>query len=224
MRAVIVQHEEHEDAGWFAPALREAGFALEHRFRGVRTDDAGADLVVVLGGSMSAAAVHEHPFLGRELALLVDRLARGAPCLGICLGAQLLARAAGSRVMRGHRGTELGALPIRWTPAGRADPALAPADASWVVPQWHADTFTAVPGGVLLASGDRYEQQAFRLGASFGFQFHLELAAAAFAGWLAAAPAAPTSGHDPRALAAGDAARRALVARLAQSLASICRP
>ena len=221
MRAVIVQHEEHEGEGWFGPALRAHGFALEHRCRDVAPADADADLVVVMGGSMSAAAIEAHPFLARELALLEARLRRGAPCLGICLGAQLLARAAGARVFRGPT-AEIGAAEVRWHLAAQRDPVVAAGAEPMVVAHWHEDTFTAVPGALLLASSDRCEQQAFRLGASFAFQFHLELDGATFARWLGAAHGADRAAAE-RLLAPGAADRRALVDRLAAHFASTVR-
>ncbi|HEX5053848.1 MAG TPA: type 1 glutamine amidotransferase [Planctomycetota bacterium] len=228
MRAVIVQHEEHEGEGLFGPALEQHGLDLVHRFRRVEPADAEAGLVVVLGGSMTACPGASQPFLDAELALLQERLRRGAPCLCICLGAQLLARAAGATVRPGARGLEIGALPVRWTRAAQRDPVTAAGTATTVVAQWHEDTFTAVPGATLLASSDAYEQQAFRLGASYAFQFHLELTTAAFVDWIEAArPRLEAHGRDCAALLAGipamragDAARQALVARLAAHFAA----
>ncbi|MBL8750822.1 MAG: type 1 glutamine amidotransferase [Planctomycetes bacterium] len=231
MRAVIVRHEDHEGEGRFGPALSRHGFSIERRFRTVLSGDADADLVVVMGGPMSACTLPAHPFLARELALIVDRLQRDRPCLGVCLGAQLLARAAGARVVRGANGPEIGALPVEWTAAAGSDPAIGAAPGAPVVAQWHEDTFTPVPGAVLLASSSRYEQQAFRLGASYGFQFHIELDAAAFARWLDAGRAELTaSGADVDALmgavprlAASDAAHERLVDRIAACFAAAVR-
>jgi GMP synthase (glutamine-hydrolysing) len=228
MRAVILQHEEHEGEGRFGPSLGAAGFELVHRFREVARDDAHAELVVVLGGTMSAFDTTAHPFLTAELALLGERLRRGAPCLGICLGAQLLARAAGATVGRGSRGAEIGARAIRWTADASRDPVVAATTDTMCTAQWHQDTWTPVPGATLLATSEHYEQQAFRLGASFACQFHLELDRAAFAGWLTAARDELTaSGHDAEALLAStaamttdDAASQALVDRLAQHFAA----
>ncbi|HEX6810032.1 MAG TPA: type 1 glutamine amidotransferase [Planctomycetota bacterium] len=225
MRAIIVQHEEHEGAGWLGPALEHAGFALVPRFRRVEPADEGAELVVVMGGAMSA--FDPLRFLDDEVALLATRLARGAPCLGVCLGAQLLARAAGAEVFRGARGPEIGAAPIRWTKAGLADPVTGGGASTLVVAHWHQDTFTPVPGATLLASTACYEQQAFSLRASYGFQFHVELSTPQFEQWL-------TAGRDElaacgvdgtvaleaaRGLAASEAERRALVSRVAAHFA-----
>jgi GMP synthase (glutamine-hydrolysing) len=175
MRAVVFQHEEHVDLSLFGPALQAAGFTLVRRFRSVKREDVDAELVVVLGGHMGVYEADRHPFLNEELALLRERLALERPVLGLCLGAQLLAAAAGSEVFVGKNGFEVGVAPVRWTKEGQADPVLAGVRAKSTVAHWHQDTFRPVPGATLLASTDRYSQQAFRLGNSYGFQFHLEL-------------------------------------------------
>jgi GMP synthase (glutamine-hydrolysing) len=220
MRAIVIQHEEHEGAGWLGPALEQEGFSLVPRFRRVEPADVEAELVVVMGGSMSA--FDSHAWLDDEVSLLALRLERGAPCLGVCLGAQLLARAAGATVFRGER-PEIGAAPIRWTKAGMADAVTGNGASTLVVAHWHQDTFTPVPGATLLASSDRYEQQAFRLRGSYGFQFHLELSTAEFEQWLAAGCGDLAAGSFDTAaaletasrLAASETSRRELVARIA---------
>lgn len=227
MRAIIVQHEEHEGAGWLGPALEGVGFSLVPRFRRVERADADAELIVVMGGSMSA--YDPLAWLDDEVSLLATRLERGAPCLGVCLGAQLLARAAGATVFRGER-PEIGAAPIRWTNAGMADAVTGNGASTLVVAHWHQDTFTPVPGATLLASSDRYEQQAFRLHGSYGFQFHLELSTTEFENWLAAGCGELPGGLDIPAvretasqLAASEPSRRELVASVAAHFASAVR-
>lgn len=184
MRATIVQHEEHEGPGLLGPALVAAGFSLTNRFRALHRSDLEADLVVVLGGAMGVGDTAQHPFLTDELALLTERLALERANLGVCLGAQLLAAAAGAEVFRGKNGLEVGAGPVRWTRAALEDPAIAGVTPKTVVAHWHQDTFAPVPGATLLALTDRYTQQAFKLGPSYGFQFHLELGAEEFGRWL----------------------------------------
>jgi GMP synthase (glutamine-hydrolysing) len=184
MRAVVLQHEVHEDAALLGPALEQAGFSLVKRFRSVHREDLQAELVVVMGGSMSLSQSDQHPFLSEELGLLLQRLAQDRPCLGICLGAQLLAAAAGAEVFPGKNGLEVGAAPVRWSREGLEDPVVRGVHPKTVVAHWHQDTFQAVPGATLLASSDRYTQQAFRLGNSYGFQFHPELNAQKLGEWL----------------------------------------
>lgn len=231
MRAVVLHHERHEDLGLFDAALVAEGFSLTKRFRGVEHSDLEAELVVILGGSMSVADTGPHPFLQDELAFLIERLALGRPCLGICLGAQLLAAAAGSEVTKGRNGFELGVGPVRWTKQGLVDDVLGPLKPKSTVVHWHEDTFAAVEGATLLASTDRYTQQAFRLGDSFGFQFHLELTAARFRDWLTESRASlEAAGKDVGALSTeagklggAEAENRALVERLAHHFARAAR-
>lgn len=185
MRAVVLQHETHEGLGMLEKPLVEAGFTLTKRFRGVEHKDLDAELLIILGGSMSVWATDQHPFLRDELGLLVERLALGKPCLGLCLGAQLLAAAAGAQVTTGKNGLELGVGPVRWTKAALEDPVIKGVPAKSVVAHWHEDTWSPVPNATLLASTDRYTQQAFRLGDSFGLQFHPELTGQAWGEWLA---------------------------------------
>jgi GMP synthase (glutamine-hydrolysing) len=184
MRAVIYEHDEDAGVGLLGPALQQAGFTLVKRFRMTRREDVDAELVVVMGGHMGVYEADQHPFLNEELALLSERLANERPCLGICLGAQMLAAAAGAEVFLGKNGFEVGALPVRWTPEGLKDPVIAGVRPRTVMAHWHQDTFKPVPGATLLASTDRYTQQAFRLGKSYGFQFHMELGAEELDRWL----------------------------------------
>jgi GMP synthase (glutamine-hydrolysing) len=184
MRAVVFEHDEDAGVGLLGPALQQAGFSLVRRFRSVRREDVDAELVVVMGGHMGVYEADQHPFLQEELALLAERLANERPCLGVCLGAQMLASAAGAEVFLGKNGFEVGAAPVRWTQEGLKDPVIAGMRPRTVVAHWHGDTFKPVPGATLLASTDRYTQQAFRLGSSYAFQFHLELGAADMDRWL----------------------------------------
>lgn len=184
MRAVIYEHDEDAGLAHLGPALQQAGFTLVKRFRTTKREDVDAELVVVMGGHMGVYEADQHPFLNEEIALLSERLANERPCLGVCLGAQMLAAAAGAEVFLGKNGLEVGALPVRWTQDGLKDPVISGVKPRTVMAHWHQDTFKAVPGATLLASTDRYTQQAFRLGKSYGFQFHMELGAEDLDRWL----------------------------------------
>jgi len=184
MRAVILQHERLEGPGLLEAALERAGFDLQIRFREVRPGDEDAELVVVLGGTPGAHEPELALLLGEEIALLRERLERGLPSLGICLGAQLLAAAAGAEVVPGDEGIELGVLPVVLTDDGHEDPVFGPMPAVFEAMCWHGDTFAPVPGATLLASSERYRHQAFQLQGSYGVQFHPEITSRMLAGWF----------------------------------------
>jgi GMP synthase (glutamine-hydrolysing) len=203
MRAVVFEHDEEAGIAQLGPALEQAGFTLVKRFRSTRREDVDAELVVVMGGLMGVYEADQHPVLKEEIALLAERLANDRPCLGLCLGAQMLAAAAGAEVFLGKNGFEVGALPVRWTQEALKDPVIAGVKPKTVMAHWHQDTFKAVPGATLLASTDRYTQQAFRLGKSYGFQFHLELNAADLDHWLTHwSDTLARHGKDPKELRA----------------------
>jgi GMP synthase (glutamine-hydrolysing) len=230
-RALILIHDELEGAGLLEVALRAAGFEPVDRFRRLEPGDGSAPLVVAMGGSMAVYEAERHPFLSAEIALLKGRLAEGRPSLGICLGAQLLAAAAGAEVRRGRSGLELGVFPVSFTPEAGSDGIFADLPSKTRFVHWHQDEFDAVPGAVGLAYTDRYRQQAFRLGTSYGVQFHPELDAAMFEAWLRASPAeVERSGRGPGDVLATDlpmlrasqpTAER-LLARLAEHFANRC--
>lgn len=183
MDAVIWEHDAGEGPYRLAPALERSGFSLRSRLCAPVASDADAPLLVVMGGPMGVYEADAHPYLKVELELLRRRLARGLPTLGICLGAQLLARAAGAEVSPGEQGFEYGVRPILLTHHARADDVFAKLPAMFDVAHWHGDTFSEVPGGTLLASSDAYRQQAFRVGVSYGLQFHPELDPEILADW-----------------------------------------
>lgn len=136
------------------------------------------DGVIVMGGPMGVYETRAHPWIEQELTLLKEALDKGLPVLGVCLGAQLLAAAAGSSVYPGEK-PEVGFGSVKLTPEGRAHPALgvgAGSGDTLEVFHWHGDTFDLPRGAALLASSPLYENQAFSLGPTvLGLQFHLEV-------------------------------------------------
>lgn len=185
MRALAVEHAEHEGTGLVGEALAAGGVGVDlvRVWRGEplpSADGRGYDLVVVLGGAMSA----NEAALDGEAALLAASARAGRPTVGICLGAQLLARGLGATVRRGPA-PEIGIFPLSLTDAGRSEPLLAGLDGAGVF-QWHYDTFDLPPGALLLASSARYPHQAYRVGArAFGVQFHPECSRAMRLDWAA---------------------------------------
>jgi GMP synthase (glutamine-hydrolysing) len=174
--AAVIRHVPFEDLGAFASALQEAGYAIRYHEAGTgdlrSADLLQCEILFVLGGPIGAYEEDKYPFLCQELSVIESRLASGRPILGICLGAQLMARALGSRVYPGPA-KEIGWAPIALSEAGRRSPVRHLE--SGPVLHWHGDTFDLPSGAELLVSTDVCRTQAFAYGKSgLAFQFHPE--------------------------------------------------
>jgi GMP synthase (glutamine-hydrolysing) len=145
--------------------------------------------IAALGGNAHAWAEEDYPFLRLERRLLAEAVAEGVPVLGICLGAQVLARALGAEVRTAEE-HETGWLEITPTAGAGADPLLGHLDGPAGVFQWHSDTFGLPHGATLLATSAVIANQAFRLGNAWGVQFHPEVDYATFASWVVNHPGA----------------------------------
>jgi len=188
---LVVQHVAGEGPGLLARCLEEhrpaARVVRVDRRESVPRGAAGAAAIILLGGPMAVYETDRHPHLRDEILLAADALRLGVPILGICLGAQILAAAAGARVYRGPQ-PEIGWFETTLSAAGRTDPILGALPAGGRMFHWHADTFDPPPGGTLLASSRLYEQQAFRLGPrALGVQFHPEITEEMVDDWTARA-------------------------------------
>jgi GMP synthase (glutamine-hydrolysing) len=182
---LIVLHQEHSTPGRLGHALKTRGYPLD--IRRPRFDDplpetladhAGA---IVFGGPQSAN--DPDAFIGREIDWIEVPLKEKKPFLGICLGAQMLARHLGTRVDIHPEGqVECGYYPIRPTGAGLFVCAHWPDH----VYQWHREGFELPTGSELLAEGDAFPVQAFRHGrCAYGIQFHPEVTHAMMCRWTA---------------------------------------
>lgn len=136
---------------------------------------------VFMGGPMNVDEVERFPALAAERAWLAEAVERGLPVLGICLGAQLLARALGAEVRPGAA-PEIGFAPVEVTDPG--DPLLGGLAPSTEVLHWHGDVFDLPDGAEQLASSERTECQAFRAGNAWGALFHPEADLALVEAWL----------------------------------------
>ncbi|MFD4557973.1 methyltransferase domain-containing protein [Streptomyces sp. NPDC058469] len=186
----IVEHAPQEGPYAIGAALEAAGLAMRvcRTWAGDPVPDTADDLVglVVMGGAM--AAYEDFPSRSAELALLRAALAAEVPVLGVCLGAQLLAVAAGG-VARPGNGTQVGWADVRMTDAARADALFGAVPERLRVLHWHGDTMDLPAGATLLASCDQYPVQAYRIGGSaWGMQFHLEVDEAAVGAFADAFP------------------------------------
>lgn len=184
--AIALRHVAFEHLGILQPLLREKGYTVttvdaqnvDLRTVAVRE----GDILIVLGGPLGAYEEGRYPFISEELRLIERALAANVRVLGICLGAQLLARVMGSRVYPGS-GKEIGFAPLMLTPAGERSPLSCLADTP--VLHWHGDTFDLPSGTDLLASTKTYNNQAFSKGTRLlGLQFHIEVNTAEIEQWL----------------------------------------
>ena len=141
--------------------------------------------VIPLGGHMGALDDHVAPWLANERALLLDAVNRNIPIFAICLGAQLLAAAAGGKVSR-TASSEIGIYEISPTSEGEQDPVFALAPHSPVA-QWHEDEVSTLPtGATLLASSKLCLNQVYRIGSTqYAVQFHPEIDASIIHNWEA---------------------------------------
>lgn len=187
MRVAIVENTRATHHGQVGVALHEAAALIDlyHPWTGQPLPmTVDADALVVFGGEQAATDDDIHPYLP-DLARLMAAYSKAArPVLGICLGAQLLARAFGAE---NHLGLapEFGWVDVGLTEAGRTDPVLSVLPESFPIFQWHSDTFTLPEGATCLATTAMAQNQAFRIGrATYGMQFHFEASRAVVADWL----------------------------------------
>jgi GMP synthase (glutamine-hydrolysing) len=187
-KILVFQHVSFEPLGTLDPILREAGFRIRYVNFGrdpelVPSLDGYAGLVI-LGGVMNVDDVENHPNLATELNLVQEAVDRDISILGICLGAQLLAKALGGTVRQGPN-REIGWYDVDVTEEGRRDPVLSAFGARSEVFQWHEDNIELPANVVHLASSPLCHSQAFRYGEhAYGFQFHLEVTQPIVERWL----------------------------------------
>jgi GMP synthase (glutamine-hydrolysing) len=185
--ALALRHVHFEDCGTFVGILRERGFEIRYVEAGRENlrdvDVTTPELVIGLGGPVSVYEAHRYPWITDELRLFERRLATRRPVLGICLGAQMLARVLGARVFPGPK--ELGWAPLVLTPEGETSviAPLGPNGTSML--HWHGDTFDLPHKATLLASTDQVAHQVFSWERFvLAFQCHPEVRHGDIESWL----------------------------------------
>lgn len=203
--AIAIRHLDFEDLGTLEPLLVTRGYAVRYLDAAIddlhTVDTASADLLVVLGGPIGAFDDTIYPFIGDELAVILQRLESRRPMLGICLGAQLIARALGASVASmGVK--EIGFAPLTLTEEGEASPLTALGKVP--VLHWHGDRFDIPAGATRLAGTAICANQAFSIDSHvLALQCHLEADPRRIERWLVGhACELATAGVDPRALRA----------------------
>ena len=187
MRVLAISHQRDAGPGVFADAVEAAGHALE-TWHVAEAGDPPADprsyaAVMTFGGAMHADQEGAHAWLAPEKSLLGDLLARGTPLLGVCLGSQILAEAAGGRALRASE-PEIGWFDVEITEAGAGDPVLGPLAPSFEAFEWHSYRVD-LPADAAVLALTPVCVQAFRVGdAAWGIQFHAEVTAADARKWI----------------------------------------
>lgn len=185
--AVVIRHVAFEDLGSLAIPLHQKNYEVNYIDMAPGSlsnlDPLAPDLLIVLGGPIGVCDELDYPFITDEIRILEQRLSVDLPTIGICLGAQLMARALGARVYPGLE-KEIGWSPIKLSSAARHS-ALSYLLPDYMVFHWHGDTFDLPEGSVHLASSSRYENQAFAWGEyGLALQFHPEVTARGLENWF----------------------------------------
>lgn len=187
-KILVFQHVPYEPLGTLDPLLKEAGFRIRYvnfgREPESRPSLEGYEALIILGGPMNSDQIASYPNLLTEVDIIREAVDRDISVLGICLGAQLLAKALGGSVGRNET-REIGWYDVELTADGASDPVLSGFQSRQQVFQWHEDGIGLPPGTTHLAASDASHVQAFRHGEhAYGFQFHLEVNESLIDRWL----------------------------------------
>ncbi|MDB5666981.1 type 1 glutamine amidotransferase [Cypionkella sp.] len=186
MRVAIIENTAITHHGQVGVALHEAAATIDLYkpwLDGRLPRPNSFDALISFGGEQTALSDHSHPYLPDLAALLYDTALSGKATLGICLGAQAMARGAGATNTIGTN-PEFGWCQIALTDQGRADPVLGHLPATFPIFEWHADHFTLPPGAIHLATNPAAPVQAYKIGrAGYATQFHFEANRAVVADW-----------------------------------------
>lgn len=189
MRVAVIENMKSTPLGSLGVALAEANAEIE-RFRPwidgkLPAGSADHDALVVLGGEQNAIDDQNYPYLPTLAQLMRDFVEDDKAVLGICLGAQILARAYGAENHL-NAGLEFGWHTVSKSKEGETDALLFDLPDDFTTFQWHSDTFTLPEGATRLATSSLTENQAFRVGrAAYGMQFHFEASASVIDSWKA---------------------------------------
>lgn len=181
MLVLVLRHEPFEHLGHFAKGLESAAIRFEYKDLGEDIALAGRTGLIIMGGPQSANDAH--PGLAAEMRLIAEAVEKQIPVLGVCLGAQLIAKTLGARVYK-NKLPEIGWAPVYFTEAAKADPLFGSFDSPTTFFHWHGETFDMPAGAEWLAYSEDCRHQAFRYNTNvYGVQFHPEIESAMILDW-----------------------------------------
>lgn len=201
MNVLLIKHVDIEGPGIIEDCLRKG--KVFHQILNLESNPPLPKLdeithIVLLGGPMNVYEEDRYPFLKHEDLFIKEAIQRGKRILGICLGAQLIAKALGASVYKGP-GKEIGWYDISLTEEGVKDPVFQGFSNPFSVFQWHGDTFDIPKAGRLLATSSPIFHQAFRYGENaYGLQFHLEVTEGMIQEWMKGYEKEFNAGDPPR--------------------------
>ncbi|MEM6254265.1 MAG: type 1 glutamine amidotransferase [Cyanobacteria bacterium P01_D01_bin.156] len=187
-KILVIQNSVRDPIGILGNQLIERGTELTNWLpeQEEKSPSGNFDGLIILGGPMNAHEDETYPHLKQVVELIHQFHAEDKPIMGVCLGAQLIARAFGSRVQP-HSVPELGFSPLKVIDSVATEPWLQNCPDDLHIMQWHFDTFNLPVQATLLMTNDICKHQAYRIGTNiYGFQFHLEVTPEIIADWLAA--------------------------------------
>jgi GMP synthase (glutamine-hydrolysing) len=183
MGILVLRHEPFEHLGRFAHHLTSLGLPFEYKDLGQSLSLDGHTGLIIMGGPQSANDAD--PGLAAEMRLIAGAVEKHLPVLGICLGAQLIAKALDARVYKNAE-KEIGWAPVYFTSAAKGDPVLGSFASPTTFFHWHGETFDLPPNAESLAYSDVCRQQAFRYQRNvYGIQFHPEIEPEMIVDWSA---------------------------------------
>lgn len=185
---LVIKHIDIEGPGTFEEFFRNTAWGLrivDLSKEKLRLEDfSQLAAIISLGGPMNVCEEAKYPFLKEEDRLLKRAASKGVPILGICLGAQVLAKACGAKVKKAKE-KEIGWHRINLTGEGERDPLFENLPSELAVFQWHEDTFEIPEGAAHLAQSRACLNQAFRFEKNaYGLQFHIEVTPAMVESWI----------------------------------------
>ena len=187
MNVLILKHVDIEGPGTIEDCLTKE--EIPYRILNLESNPLFPDQddlthIILLGGPMNVYEEDRYPFLRKEDLFIKEAIQRGKKVLGICLGAQLIAKALGAKVYKAIV-REVGWYNIQVTQEGPRDPLFSDLPGTFPAFQWHEDTFDLPKSAKLMATSYPVSNQAFRYGeGTYGLQFHLEVTEKMIRNWI----------------------------------------